>query len=106
MIMERGTKAIDDAALAKRPVPNNERSMYKAEGALAVELLTQAVDRLMFLAGSSAFSKEQPLQRYWRDLNMGARHIAHHPLMNYELHGAHLLDVEQDIILGSAYYIE
>lgn len=103
LIMERGTNAIDTSALAKQAVSADDRAMYKAEGALAVELLTQAVDRLMFLAGSSAFNKEQPLQRYWRDLNMGARHIAHHPLMNYELHGAHLLDIEDDIILGGAY---
>ena len=103
MIMERGTKAIDAAALEKQPLAPSERAMLKAEGALAVELLTQAVDRLMFLAGSSAFNKEQPLQRYWRDLNMGARHIAHHPLVNYELHGARLLDIDEDIVMGSAY---
>ncbi len=103
MIMERGTDAIDTAALSRQPVAAKKRSELKAEGALAVELLTQAVDRLMFLAGSSAFNREQPLQRYWRDLNMGARHIAHHPLVNYELHGSHLLDIDEDIVLGSAY---
>ena len=102
LLLERGTRAIDQAVLDRRPVDVQERATYKAEGGVAVELLSDAMDKLMFLSGSSAFMLSNPLQRYWRDYSMGARHITHLPNINYELHGAYLSG-EESIIPGDAF---
>ncbi|MGP4115162.1 acyl-CoA dehydrogenase family protein [Streptomyces sp. 4N509B] len=44
--------------------------------ALAVEMLAQAVNRLAQAGGTTNFGDDQPLQRYWRDINTSATHIA------------------------------
>ncbi|MFE5211211.1 acyl-CoA dehydrogenase family protein [Streptomyces sp. NPDC056600] len=46
-----------------------------------------AVDLLLDLHGSSAFALDNPLQRFWRDLNVGARHAQTTPYLTIENHG-------------------
>ncbi|WP_436978881.1 acyl-CoA dehydrogenase family protein [Streptomyces sp. enrichment culture] len=44
--------------------------------ALAVDILTGAVNRLLREGGTAGQSEDQPLQRHWRDINTSATHIA------------------------------
>jgi 3-hydroxy-9,10-secoandrosta-1,3,5(10)-triene-9,17-dione monooxygenase len=101
-LIEGTTRAIDAAALERRPLPPAERSELKADSALANELIVAAAEQLMFLSGSSAFFLTNDLSRFWRDINVAARHVTNLPNIGYELHGRGLLGMP-NIILGEAY---
>ena len=38
-------------------------------------LLHNSIEGIMYVSGSSAFSLSNPLQRYWRDVHVGLRHV-------------------------------
>ncbi|MEA3178803.1 MAG: hypothetical protein QOI59_2326 [Gammaproteobacteria bacterium] len=101
-LIEGTTRAIDAAALQRRPLPPAERAELKADSALANELIVAAAEQLMFLSGSSAFFLTNDLSRFWRDINVAARHVTNLPNIGYELHGRGLLGMP-NIILGEAY---
>jgi alkylation response protein AidB-like acyl-CoA dehydrogenase len=101
-LIEGTTRAIDAAALERRPLPTQVRSELKADSALANELIVAAAEQLMFLSGSSAFFLTNDLSRFWRDINVAARHVTNLPNIGYELHGRGLLGMP-NIILGEAY---
>jgi two-component flavin-dependent monooxygenase len=52
--------------------------------ALAVELLVSAVDRVFRAGGTSGQSSSDPVQRFWRDVNSAASHVA----LSFETTGA------------------
>jgi alkylation response protein AidB-like acyl-CoA dehydrogenase len=96
-IMDVTTRAIDEAAVARRQMEPSERAAHRGQSALAVEMLTVAVDRLMSLAGSGSFAETSDAQRYWRDFNSGARHAGLLPDVGYEVFGRSLLGVEPNL---------
>jgi 3-hydroxy-9,10-secoandrosta-1,3,5(10)-triene-9,17-dione monooxygenase len=98
ILMEETTTRIDAAARSKLAMSYAERTEIRALGALAVDLLTSAVDKLMTVAGSGAFSETGIAQRYWRDFSIGARHTALIPAVGYEVQGRQILGVEPNII--------
>ncbi|MFE0923440.1 acyl-CoA dehydrogenase family protein [Streptomyces nigra] len=51
-----------------------QRSSMRMEVVSILQQFLRAVDLLLDLHGSSAFVLDNPLQRFWRDLNVGARH--------------------------------
>ena len=79
VLMDAANRLIDEAALAERTISYLEQTRNKGETVFATDLLVKAVDKLMYVSGSSGFSETTPLQRYWRDLNMAARHAANVP---------------------------
>jgi len=101
-LIEGTTQAIDEAALQRRALPPEERAELKADSALANELIVSAAEKLMFLSGSSAFFLTNELSRFWRDINVAARHVTNLPNLGYEVHGRGLLGMP-NIILGEAY---
>ncbi len=98
MLMDQTTRMIDDAACARAPLSTGQRSDIRVSGAIAIDLLQKAVDRLMNLAGSSAFNLANPIQRYWRDFSVGSRHAALAPGVGFEVHGRQLLGVDPNIV--------
>jgi 3-hydroxy-9,10-secoandrosta-1,3,5(10)-triene-9,17-dione monooxygenase len=98
LLLASTTHSVDAAALARRPLTPDERAANRGETAVAVELLSFASDKLMNLAGSSAFADSNSAQRYWRDYNMAARHAVHLYEVGYEVYGRALLGVEPNIV--------
>jgi 3-hydroxy-9,10-secoandrosta-1,3,5(10)-triene-9,17-dione monooxygenase len=88
----------DQAALAGRPLTLPERGRQKAACALVIELLGAALDKIMFVGGSSAFARSNDLQRFWRDFNMAARHAIYLPDFGYEVYGAMRLGLNQTAV--------
>lgn len=88
---------IDQAGLERRRLTPQERAQSKGEGSLAVDLLNEAIEQLMFLAGSSAYADSNPIQRYYRDASFAMRHVANLPYVGYEIFGKSLLSVEPNI---------
>lgn len=94
---------IDDAALEGRQFTPLEAATHKAKCAQIVELVHASIEQLMFIAGSSAFSLSNPLQRYWRDVHMALRHVTNLPHLSYEIYGRDRLGVEPNISPPGAY---
>jgi alkylation response protein AidB-like acyl-CoA dehydrogenase len=65
--------------------PKGEAAVRGARDlALAVELLVSAVDRVFRASGTSGQSSSDPVQRFWRDVNSAASHVA----LSFETTGA------------------
>ncbi|KKC23958.1 acyl-CoA dehydrogenase [Sphingomonas sp. SRS2] len=103
LLLFQVTGQLDEAALAGRPLAPLERAQHKALCAQATELIHAVIEKLMFIAGSSAFSLASPLQRYWRDVHVGLRHIANLPSLGYEVYGRDRLALSPNIIPVGAY---
>ncbi|MFE2336563.1 acyl-CoA dehydrogenase family protein [Streptomyces coelicoflavus] len=63
-----------DALLPGDDVTVVQRSSLRMEVVSIVQQFVRAVDLLLDLHGFSTFALDNPLQRFWRDLNVGARH--------------------------------
>jgi alkylation response protein AidB-like acyl-CoA dehydrogenase len=97
VLMDRANQLIDEAALNQRTITYLEQTRNKGETVFATDLLVKAVEKLMYVSGSSGFMESTPLQRYWRDLNLAARHAANVPHVGYEMYGRALMGVEPNI---------
>jgi alkylation response protein AidB-like acyl-CoA dehydrogenase len=64
-----------------------EKAQHRAACAQMVQSIHAASESLMFQAGSSGFSLEKPINRYWRDISMALRHIQNIPTIGYEIRG-------------------
>ncbi|WP_422342719.1 acyl-CoA dehydrogenase family protein [Parasphingorhabdus sp.] len=64
-----------------------EKARQRAAGGQIVESIHAASESLMFQAGSSGFSLDKPINRYWRDISMALRHIQNIPTIGYEIQG-------------------
>jgi 3-hydroxy-9,10-secoandrosta-1,3,5(10)-triene-9,17-dione monooxygenase len=88
----------DEAALSGRTFTPLERARQKAGCALTIDLLSAALEKIMFVGGSSAFAQANALQRFWRDFNMAARHAIYLPDFGYEVYGAMRLGISQTVV--------
>jgi alkylation response protein AidB-like acyl-CoA dehydrogenase len=61
--------------------------------AWAAEAIIRAIDVLVELGGTSAFSRTSPVQRAWRDIHFAAAHISLNRDANYGHWGRTALDV-------------
>jgi len=97
LLMDRANQLIDEAALKQRQITYLEQTRNKGETVFGTDLLVKAVEKLMYVSGSSGFMESTPLQRYWRDLGVAARHAANVPQVGYEMYGRALMGVEPNI---------
>jgi 3-hydroxy-9,10-secoandrosta-1,3,5(10)-triene-9,17-dione monooxygenase len=88
----------DEAALSGRTFTSLERARQKAGCALTIDLLSAALEKIMFVGGSSAFAQANEIQRFWRDFNMAARHAIYLPDFGYEVYGAMRLGINQTAV--------
>lgn len=88
-----------DAALASGPLSLRDRSALRMDMVVAIELARTAMSRLLDLNGSSAFSATHPLQRYWRDLETGSRHVQFNPFITREDFGRLAVGLEPPVSL-------
>jgi alkylation response protein AidB-like acyl-CoA dehydrogenase len=70
LLLERAAGIADRGAAAPLAVAQNSRDC-----ALAVDMAVTAVDRLFRAAGTTGQASSSPLQRFWRDVNVGATHV-------------------------------
>lgn len=79
--------ATSDVIAQQRPVTGDEKAQGQADCGYATQLIRSAADRLLNIAGSSAFATANPLQRFWRDLSVGTRHAFINGHASLELYG-------------------
>ncbi len=83
----RRAAAMLDETAQERVLTGFDKARIQADCGYAMHLLCAAGNRLMDIAGPGAFALSNPLQRFWRDLNMGTRHNALNYGLSMELYG-------------------
>lgn len=94
---------LDRVGLTGAQMKPVEAAKNRAQCAQVIELIHGSMEKLMFMAGSSAFALKNPLQRYWRDLSMGLRHVQNIPTLGYEIYGRDRLEISPNISPPGAY---
>lgn len=79
-----------DSAPTDRPMPLENRLRVRMDMSSAISLSRAAMSKLLDLGGASAFSRSNPLQRLWRDLEVGSRHARFNPYIALEDYGRFL----------------
>ncbi|MEU9224289.1 acyl-CoA dehydrogenase family protein [Streptomyces massasporeus] len=74
LIAARIADTVDEYARAGINTDLTVRARNRLESAQVGRLCREAVDTLLTAHGSSAFNEANPLQRLWRDINVGSRH--------------------------------
>jgi len=97
-IMDSSNTANDRAALARRALTPDERLDNRVETAAAIRLLNEASSTLMDMAGSSGFAESSLAQQYWRDFNVGSRHVIFNAYVSNEAFGTSVLGRAQEIL--------
>lgn len=62
----------------EEPVPWLERAELRMHASSSVRLAREGVEKLLDISGARGFALTNPLQRYWRDLAVGSRHVSFH----------------------------
>jgi 3-hydroxy-9,10-secoandrosta-1,3,5(10)-triene-9,17-dione monooxygenase len=76
MCARRIADTVDALAAAGTAADERTRARSRMDAATAARLCREAIDLLVTAYGSSAFAEASPLQRIWRDVNVGSRHAA------------------------------
>ncbi|MCC9741482.1 hypothetical protein [Streptomyces sp. MNU89] len=85
--VNRAADVLDEAAREATGIPESELRRIRGDVGQAVNLVTVALDELMWAHGAAAFAESNPLQQYWRDGNTAARHALLNPRIGQELYG-------------------
>lgn len=85
--VNRAADAIDAAAASATALPDSELLRIRGDVGQAVNLVTVALDELMWAHGAAAFAQSNPMQQYWRDANTAARHAMLNVHVGHELYG-------------------
>jgi alkylation response protein AidB-like acyl-CoA dehydrogenase len=88
---QRAVSDIWGAAERGEKLDHLARARVRADTGWAVRQVSQAFDKLMSLHGTSAFASGSPMQQWWRDSQVAARHAVAEPLINMEIYGGALL---------------
>ncbi|KOV95520.1 hypothetical protein ADK65_29655 [Streptomyces sp. NRRL B-1140] len=62
------------AAAPHTELPWEERARIRMHQATALQRAKEAMQKLLDIAGTGGFALSNPLQQYWRDLEIGSRH--------------------------------
>ncbi|MGM1065417.1 acyl-CoA dehydrogenase family protein, partial [Saccharothrix sp. Mg75] len=84
-----------DSARAAGSMSREERTRARRHGASALDAARQAMMKILDLGGTSGFAESNPLQRYWRDFEVGSHHIHLSRLIAMEDYSRALLGTEQ-----------
>jgi 3-hydroxy-9,10-secoandrosta-1,3,5(10)-triene-9,17-dione monooxygenase len=76
-----------DAAAHGRELDELERAWLRGACGHAAQVLRAATDGLVSAAGASCFAETNPIQRFWRDLNVATRHAFLATSPSYETYG-------------------
>ncbi|MGY1983511.1 oxidoreductase [Nocardia gipuzkoensis] len=67
------------------------RARIRADSAVALRSVNEAINALLNAFGAGSFADMNPMQRIWRDSNVGARHAVMLPQVSMETYGKALL---------------
>ncbi|WAJ47110.1 acyl-CoA dehydrogenase family protein [Mycobacterium sp. Aquia_216] len=87
-----------DAAPAKgRTVGYAARAEFRARLGYAAQQVIDALSILVDAHGAGSFAESNPLQQYWRDANIAARHAGMQATVGYEVYGKSMLGITERV---------
>ncbi|MFD4319129.1 acyl-CoA dehydrogenase family protein [Streptomyces sp. NPDC058548] len=95
----RAADEVDRAARAGRPLDYAARTHIRARAGYAAQQVLDAITTLLNAHGASGFADDRPLQRFWRDANVAARHAGLVPSVGLEVYGKSLLGLSERVSL-------
>jgi 3-hydroxy-9,10-secoandrosta-1,3,5(10)-triene-9,17-dione monooxygenase len=72
---ERAIRDVERGIQTAKPLDLYIRARIRVDVATAARYARDAVDRALSLNGSRSFANDNPLQRFWRDLEIATRHV-------------------------------
>lgn len=96
LFSRRAADDMDSIERLGQPLDVLIRSRVRADLGWAVDHVTEAIHLLLTAAGSGVFAESNPVQRFWRDQAMVARHGYVLPPLAYEIYGTALLGLQQE----------
>lgn len=78
-VLHRSFDSMMDHVNAGRPVPLDDRVLYRFESARAVRLCLRAVDDLFTQSGGRSLFLDSPMQQHFQDAHAIAQHFANKP---------------------------
>lgn len=96
--IRRAASMVDDIS-PTRTLNGFEKARMQADCGYAMQLVRKATETLMDIAGPSSFASSNPMQRLWRDVNVGSRHNALNSRLSEELYGRAILGLESNLEL-------
>ena len=91
LLAHRITDTVDTCAQTNQFPDLVTRTRNRMDSTQVAQQCRETVDLLMTAYGSSAFAESNPLQRIWRDINVGSRHAAFGMGIPQQLHGRALI---------------
>ncbi|GIJ47516.1 acyl-CoA dehydrogenase [Virgisporangium aliadipatigenens] len=82
------------------PMPSLDRSTLRMELVTAAQECRAALGKLLDLHGASGFQHANPLQRFWRDVEVGTRYAGLNPFITAEDHSRLLLTDEPPVSMA------
>jgi alkylation response protein AidB-like acyl-CoA dehydrogenase len=70
----RASQVADDYAQRGEQLPPFERAQLRMDTGWVLKQSREAIELLLDAQGASAFAKSNPVQRLWRDCEVGSRH--------------------------------
>jgi len=90
----RAADTVDEFARAGKKPDLVVRTRTRVDAAYTAEQCREAIDALLTAYGSSAFKESSPLQRIWRDINVGSRHAGFGMGIPDQLYGRALVGLD------------
>ncbi len=90
MHVRRAANLVDHES-PRRSLTGFEKAQMQADCSHAMALVRQSAQSLMDIAGPGGFATSNPMQRLWRDINVGSRHNALNSHLSHLLYGRALL---------------
>ena len=87
--------ALDDGTTAGGDAGYPLRAQARAQCGYAAQQVLDAIQILTNVHGAAGFAESSPMQQYWRDANIAARHAALNSYVGYEIFGKSLLGVPE-----------
>jgi alkylation response protein AidB-like acyl-CoA dehydrogenase len=88
---------LDAIAASGEQAGYHKRAEVRAQAGYAAALVLDAINTLLNVHGAGSFTESSPMQQYWRDANVIARHPGLNAMIGYEIYGKALLGVEERI---------
>jgi hypothetical protein len=70
-----------DQLIAEPTLADRDGTALRMRLNSVVQRCQDGVDLLLDLNGASSFALDNPLQRFWRDLHVGSRHVQFNPYL-------------------------
>lgn len=100
LLSQKTCEEIDQMAIDGVLPDFEQRAMYRAFSGKIADLLIEAMSMLLDAHGAASFAETNKLQKFWRDVNTGARHQLLISDLGYESYGKALfgMGMEESIV--------